>query len=181
MPLNGWFCRVYTPFLNPWWWAHDTVWVQVCYGSSWYIRVASLYGHVKKALPLKTYWLLVPGWPYASLAYLPTVHLPKPLPGRNLGGLLVWPTAGRQWEPGEGMRMFLPMFRTSRAWACLDLLVGSLWRGFPEFRSKQTCWVPRIQSCEVFLILVRWSSLVFYRQRLGEARKVEGDWDTSWR
>ena len=51
---------VYTPFLNPWWWAHDTVWVQVCYGSSWY-KSGFLWSRGRRALPLKTYWLLVPG------------------------------------------------------------------------------------------------------------------------
>lgn len=59
-PQNSWSVGVYTPFLNPWWWDHDTVWVQICYGSSWY-KSNFLWSCGVRALPLKTYWLLVPG------------------------------------------------------------------------------------------------------------------------
>lgn len=73
---------VYTPFLNPWWWAHDTVWVQICYGSSW-CKSGFLWSHGRRALPLKTYWLLVPGWPCVRLRIFQLGKLKLSLPGRN--------------------------------------------------------------------------------------------------
>lgn len=73
---------VYTPFLNPWWWDHDTVWVQICYGSSW-CKSDFLWSCGIRALPLKTYWLLVPGWPCIYLCIFRLGKRKRSLPGRN--------------------------------------------------------------------------------------------------
>lgn len=121
------------------------------------IRVAS-YGHVEEG---HCPWRLTGFWFQADPAFVCVSSDWADRSSLFLVGIstLVWPTAGRQWGTSRvGMRA--NKRNVSRAWARLRSVSGAASvKRLPRVQIQANMLGLRIQSCEVFLILVRWSVL----------------------